>query len=224
VGEVPAAATYSLDPRAPLFFVSYGRTQASVRQRDPDLFALEFFEELSINVTLLFGRAAGQDSGFFDRVYLKGGRRWSPEMFGAAATCQVFVPLISMPLLQSEWCAREWYAFAQRPVLNRTLGRPDNETAIVPVLWSPVEDAALPEVLRAVQIFEPEGLPDPSVAVNYQREGLYGLRMLGMDDAYRAVVWRLALRVAGILRSHWVQPMEPLDEGRLHNAFTEVRT
>jgi hypothetical protein len=59
------------------------------------------------------------------------------------------------------------------------------------------------------------------VASLYEREGIYGLRSLNMDSAYRAVVWRLAQRIAGLYRSHFVTPMTFADIGQLRNVFTE---
>ena len=64
---------------------------------------------------------------------------------------------------------------------------------------------------------------EPSVAVNYRREGLYGLRKLGLDSAYRAVVWQLARRVVDIVGSYRVEPLTVGGPEELHNAFAEVR-
>lgn len=217
-------AVYDLDPQSPLFFLSHGRATVGMGQQDPDRYVVEFFEELSMNVALLFGREAGSDPGFMDKWSLHGGRRWTGELFAAVGTCQVFIPLISMPLMQSDWCGREWDAFSRRTVVNQQSGGVDHETAIVPLLWSPIQAHRVPAVVREVQLFSPKGLPDSAVAVNYQREGLYGLRMLGMDSAYRAVIWQLAKRVVEIVGSHWVQPSELKGPGELRNVFSEVRT
>lgn len=215
---------YDLDPQSPLFFLSYGRSTVDLGQQDPDRYVVEFFEELSMNVALLFGREAGSDPGFMDRWSVQGGRRWSGELLAAVGTCQVFIPLISMPLVQSPWCGREWDAFSRRTVLNQRSGRADHETAIVPLRWSPVQPHRMPAVMRQVQLFSPEGLPDPAIAINYQREGLYGLRMLGLETAYKAVGWQLAKRVVEIVGSHSVPPMELKSPDELQNVFSEVRT
>lgn len=214
---------YDLDPQAPLFFVSHSRATVGMGQQDPDRYVVDFFEELSMNVALLFGRDAGNDPGFMDKWSLHGGRRWTGELLTAVGTCQVFIPLISMPLVQSVWCGREWDGFSRRRVFNQQSGNPDHETAIVPLLWSPVPSHRVPAVVHEVQLFSPVGLPDSAVAVNYRREGLYGLRMLGMDSAYKAVIWQLAKRVVEIVGSHWVEPVKVDDPDDLQNVFAEVR-
>jgi hypothetical protein len=204
---------FDVEPHAPLFFVSYARTRAA------DLI-LEFFRDLSNHVQELVGRTAGADPGFLDRS-MAGGQRWAPEVLRAVGTCQVFVPLISPSLFESKWCAYEWDAFSQRKVLNRATRAPDLETAILPVIWSLPDSTQEPTVVRWIQRFSPSGLPDSTVASLYEREGIYGLRSLNMDSAYRAVVWRLAQRIAGLYRSHFVTPMTFADIGQLRNVFTE---
>lgn len=215
---------YDADPRVPLFFVSYAHAAVGMGQQDPDRYVVEFFEELSMNVALLFGREAGNDPGFLDRWSLRGGRRWSRELLTAVGTCQVFIPLISMPLVQSDWCGREWDAFSRRTVVNRHTGGTDHETAVVPLLWSPVPNDRVPTVISDIQRFAPMGLPDTSVALNYGREGLYGLRMVGMEPAYKAIVWQLAKRVVEIVGTHRVEALRVNGPDELHNVFAEVRT
>ncbi len=216
-----------MDQRAPLFFLSYGHVEISTRSPaptpDPNRYALRLFHDLSMHVSLLVGRAAGADPGFMDRS-LAGGERWTPELLRAAGTCQVFVPLISSALLNSQWCAMEWDAFSRRKIVRRD-GRPDHESGIVPVVWSPTESDSLPAVVRDVQRFSPVGLPDP-IAAEYHRDGLYGLLAMSLpqyDQYYAAVVWRLAQRVVAVYRSHWVEEGIPVDPGELRNVFVEEK-
>jgi hypothetical protein len=214
--------TFEVDPRAPLFFLSYARVRLAKNSptapQELNRNALQLFDDLSTHVSELIGRPAGADPGFIDRS-LGGGERWTPELFRAAGTCQVFIPLISAPLLNSEWCAMEWDAFSRRTVVSRADQRSDHETAIIPVTWSPTEATDLPAAVRDIQRFSPEGLPDPNITAQYQREGVYGLLTMGLDPAYRAVVWRLAQRVVTILRTHWVAPLVPASTDGLRNIF-----
>jgi hypothetical protein len=50
---------------------------------------------------------------------------------------------------------------------------------------------------------------------------VYGLRVLRDENAYHAVVWRLALRVVELCRSHWVEPRRYDHVDQLRNAFSE---
>jgi TIR domain len=200
-----------VDRPAPLFFVSYAHTRAS------HLIG-RFFEDLSGHVQELIGRAPGDDPGFLDSS-MAGGRRWAPELLHAVATCQVFVPLLSASLFESTWCGYEWYAFSQRRVINRRSGRPDRETAIVPVVWVPHGTKREPPVIGQIQRFTPTGLPE-DVIKKYQSEGIYGLSFVD-TNAYRAVVWKLAQRVVGLHLSYRVEHAPIPDETQLRNAFTE---
>jgi hypothetical protein len=208
-----ASGVYEVDSRAPVFFLSYGRSAwpRVGRVRELNRYVMELFDELSVHVGELLGREPGADPGFMDRT-LPGGERSTEELLHAAATCQVFVPLISSSLVRSEWCAMEWDVFSRRRVVRRDQRR-DLDTAILPVVWTPIPVAELPAVIRNVQLFSPTRLPDPDYAAQYFEEGLYGLRTMGLDEAYRAVVWRLARRVVEIHYTHLVHPLDPVPTG-----------
>jgi hypothetical protein len=169
-------------------------------------------------VSELAGLPAGSDPGFVDKS-LNGGERWTSELLEAAGTCQVFLALISPAYLKSRWCGMEWDAFSRRRIIRRADGRPDFETGIVPIIWTPMESSALPKAVRGVQRFSPQRLPDPDMSAQYYQEGMYGLLSMSLDHAYRAVVWRLARRVVDIYHSHWVEPHIPADANTLRNVF-----
>lgn len=211
-GEIDIVTTseHEVDSRGPVFFLSYrhSRFQHTTGIREPNRFVMEFFDDLSDNVSELLGRLSGEDAGFMDRL-LEGGQRWTPELFQAASTCQIFVPLISPGLLRSEWCGMEWDLFSRRKVFRRGGDGPTTETCILPVVWIPTDHSTLPTVMRGIQRFAPVGLPNINVATMYVRDGLFGLRQMGEDAAYRAVVWRLAQRIADLTRTHRVGPLEP---------------
>jgi TIR domain len=202
-----------VDSIAPVFFLSYaqaGWPQAGT-VRDLNSHVLDLFDTLSADIGELLGRQPGADPGFLwpgfmDRA-LGGGERWTEELLQAVSTSQVFVPLISPSQLGSRWCAMEWDAFSRRKVVRHD-GRTDQESAIVPVLWTPIASDP-PAVVSKVQMFSPTQLP-PDYAAQYLRDGLYGLRMMGFTDVYRAVVWRLARRVVDIHRTHLVVPPDPV--------------
>ncbi|MEU8183048.1 TIR-like protein FxsC [Micromonospora sp. NPDC049047] len=206
--------------RAPLFFLSHSRAPVGRATGKPAEYLSRFFEDLTVHVSELVGPVTGVDAGFLDST-IAGGERWSPELLEAAGTCQVFVPLLSSALLSSEWCGREWDLFSRRRILPRHGAASAHETAIVPVTWSPTNGAALPRVLRDIQRFSPTAMPDPDIAVHYQRDGVYGLLTMQWESAYRAVVWRLAQRIVAIHRSYLVEPWVPASVDELCNRFAE---
>ncbi|MFC0006264.1 TIR-like protein FxsC [Micromonospora siamensis] len=210
--DAPAAT------RAPLFFLSYSRPpfrRSTPGATDP---VLRFFEDLSVHVSELVGPETGVDAGFMDSA-MTGGERWTPELLRAAGTCQVFVPLLSSALIGSAWCGMEWDAFSRRRLVPQGGGGPGHATAIVPVTWSPTDDARLPRVVRDIQRFSPTPMPDPDIVRQYEREGVYGLLTMRMENAYQAVAWRLAQRIVEIHRSFRVEPRVPAGFGELRNLF-----
>jgi hypothetical protein len=198
---------------SPLFFVSYASTAKTSQ------YVGSFFRELSDHVCELVGRSPGDDSGFLAQR-LPGGREWAPELIHAVNTCQVFVPLISSSLINSDWCGREWDAFARRLVTKRLTGRPDQETAIVPVTWSRTVAEHEPNVVQKIQRFEPpldEG--DPTLSQRYRDNGVYGFRAMGRDNDWQVVIWRLAERIADVYWHYKVEPGNVNDPDELTNVF-----
>jgi hypothetical protein len=207
-------ADLSAAPVSPLFFVSYARVKdirlpAPVADRDE--FVMRFFTDLSLNVNELVSPPTGIDPGFIDR-FIGGGERWELELLEAANTCQVFVPLISPSYLRSEWCLREWEVFAARRVVARDPAAAGHETAIVPVVWVPTELSTMPATVQRIQLFSPEGLPDPQLAAQYRENGVYGLLRTKQDEAYHNVVWRLSMRVREICLRYRVEDGEQPEE------------
>jgi hypothetical protein len=187
-------------PGAPVFVLSY----AHAHHRDePNKRIIEFFNDLSEDVAELVATPAGSDPGFIDRS-MTGGTRWSSELLKAIGTCKVLVALLSDPYVTSSWCGMEWCAFARREVTRKVGDRSDNETGIIPVVWTPVPANRLPAVVAEVQRFSPRGLPDVNVPALYAVEGVYGFMRMGQEMHYRAVVWRLAQTIAEFHFGHEV--------------------
>ncbi|MGK5442481.1 TIR-like protein FxsC [Micromonospora sp. URMC 105] len=216
---------FRVDPSAPVFFLSYARTKNRVAAppRDTNHRVFQLFVDLSDHVVELLGLPPGRPAGFMDRV-IDGGQLWTEDLAFATGHSQVFIPLISPQYLNSAWCAREWDAFARRPFRLRpgAVASP-GETPIIPVNWSVVERHRVPPVVSQRQMFTPTRLPS-DIAPQYHDEGIYGLLSLGKNgkDAYDAVVWRLAQRVARAYHTHWVQAQVPADMQQLRATFEEV--
>jgi len=201
-------AEFIEDPGAPVFFMSYWRPKRPSRfagpPREPAVHVRRFFDDLTADVNDLIGAMPGRDPGFLD-VAGSGGTQWRHKLLHAVGTSQVFVGLLSRPYLTSSpWCAREWDAFSRRRVIPRSAGADPAETAMVPVLWTPVRDR-LPRTITEVDLFVPTGLPAEFAAL-YLEDGLLGLLKTGQDRVYQAIVWKLAMHVERIRRSYWVEP------------------
>lgn len=213
------------DPNAPLFFLSYARPKrppgTPTTERSPNREILRLFEDLSTDVGELLGRDTGAYPGFIDRS-MRGGELWETDIFTAAGRCQVFIPLVSASLAGSEWCGKEWDAFACREYEPRHSKQSEYRAAILPVIWAPFEMSAMPKVIRDIQLFTPTGLPEYVIAEKYQEEGVLGLLRLGMEQAYRSVVWRLARETVAVSRSYHVRPSIP-DPRQLRNIFKDPR-
>lgn len=220
--EPAPAQSDGVDPRSPLFFLSYAHSPAIKRARSKDhgrnWRVVRFFEDLSENVAELVSRPAGSDPGYMDRS-IAGGRRWTPDLLRAIGTCQVFVALLSPVYVDSLWCGLEWHAFAQRQVLSFPQGQRSNETAIIPVIWAPIHEEDIPDIVREIQWFYPHDSSNTSIAAPYESDGVLGLLQLD-NDAYQAVVWQLARRITDIHYTHRVEPRS-FEVDELRNIFKE---
>jgi hypothetical protein len=198
---------------APVFFLSYAHPGQSRRQgaREANSLVLDFFDELSDNVGLLVGRPSGADAGYMDGSIPTGGR-WTNELLTAVGTCQVFVALLSVPYINSPWCSKEWDAFTQRKVNRRSTTDSEYPTGIFPVIWAPLSTDQMPSPVRDVQRFYPTGLPDSDIRGQYETNGIFGLYKIRGQEAFEAIVWALAKRIAEFLSHHWVEKRTPAKE------------
>jgi hypothetical protein len=215
-----------LDPRAPLFFLSYAHSvegfQPKGPPQEPNRRVMTFFDDLSENVAELVSRPPGLDPGYMDRS-MHGGVRWTNELLRAIGTCHVFVALLSASYFVSTWCSKEWFAFSQRDVVRQSNDGPDHQTAIIPVIWAPLPHDRIPAVVNSVQRFSPSGLVNADITAQYDENGVVGLLRMQQESAYQTVVWRLAQRIATIHYSHRVEP-RPLHESELCDIFRERET
>lgn len=209
-------------PQGPIFFLSYARARRPIRSQagphDVNRFVGRLFDDLSMHVDQLVGSPTGVDPGFMD-LSMEGGTRWAPEVLAAAGTCHVFVPLISSPYVESKWCAMEWDAFSCRNVSRREADSSGNNTAILPVKWSPMREDQLPPAVRELQFFLPQQLTDPNIAQRYLVNGIYGLLTVDDKAAYQTVAWRLALGIVDAYHAYHVEPKIPTDPRQLRESF-----
>lgn len=203
------------DPQAPLFFLSYAHSgQQSL--------LVPFFEDLSENVSQLVNRPVGSDPGYMDRSMV-GGNRWAGELLRAIGTCQVFVALLSASYFESTWCSKEWFAFSQRRVVRKSDNGPEQQLALIPVVWAaPLPPDKTPAVVADVQRFSPNAVPNMDISRRYEADGVFGL-LKTQVDLYETVVWRLAQRISDIYYRYYVEP-RVLEEHELRDIFREQDT
>ncbi|HTJ66329.1 MAG TPA: TIR-like protein FxsC [Actinospica sp.] len=118
---------------------------------------------------------------------------WSEHVAPALASCGAFVALYSDEYFSSEHCGKEWGVFADRLEADRG-ERGSRTEAIIPVLWQPVAEDALPDCARDVQP------PPDDLGAAYGRYGLnYLLRHLPeCHGEYEEILLRLARRITEV--------------------------
>jgi transcriptional regulator with XRE-family HTH domain len=183
------------------FFISYAHAGPDSNQAVERL-----YNELRGNLQTLVDRPVSASMGFFDKEGDGPAIRSRPELTSALGTCQVLVALISVPYLNSEWCAKEWHAFTLRvrdPQPGASLQGP-----IIPVRWAPIPFNLPAAIKDEVQIFKPQGTKgQPDLSRWYEEEGLFGLLRSGQEEAFRDIVWELAKYIQRIYYSQVLRPM-----------------
>jgi hypothetical protein len=187
------------DTPDPVFFLSHAHPSAAGAEP-----VREMFQDLTEDLTQLLPLSTGHDPGFVD-LEMRAGAAWREELRSAIGSCQVFVPLLSASYLDSSYWHAEWDTFARRRVYGRADGYRVDTSAILPVLWTPVDRERVPSMVAAVARFTPTGLPDEYIE-QYAEQGLYGMLDAGRGDAYRSVVWRLARAIQVLFARNWVEP------------------
>ncbi|MFF8530929.1 TIR-like protein FxsC [Streptomyces sp. SAS_267] len=187
----------------PCFFLSYARTPAwGSEVGRADHWVRVLFTDLCDHVTALTDLPLGARAGFMDRED-GAGDGWSDRAGQSLATCSVFVALFSPRYFSSELCGREWFAFNERVLRARAVGS-GAPPAVVPVLWTPVDPAQLPDSVKHVPIgAEPGG-------DRYATQGIYGLIKLSrLREEYDEAVLRLAQRIVRAAREAPPPPERP---------------
>ncbi|MFC1409601.1 TIR-like protein FxsC [Streptacidiphilus sp. N1-12] len=203
----------------PYFFLSYAHSPLSPGSGSRgDFWVEKLFRDLCDELMQLTDFPAGAPIGFMDRE-LALGEAWSERLGEALTTCRVFVPLYSPRYFKSEYCGREWAAFAEREVVPRDPDRRRARSAIVPAVWVPVPPHGLPSVAAGLQFNHSD------LGADYAREGLYSLTKLAyFRDAYELAVHRLARRIIEVGESTVAVQREQPHLEDLASAFDSPRT
>jgi FxsC-like protein len=206
VGELPARAYDQ-----PYFFLSYHRSEYRPDDGfDPDYWVKRFFSDLCRDVNQF---AAASNPGFMDRQ-TPVGSPWRDRLAEAISCCKVFVPLLTPGYFTSEFCGREWTAFARRLQMDAAGG--SAPTAIVPVLWHRLHAVDLPPQVSRLNL-TPTGFPKA-----YEQQGLFVLmRLRSYSSSYTRSVLKIAQAINESGRAANLAAAEPVDLDSVPNAFAE---
>lgn len=177
---------------SPYYFLSYapshGFTPAEEYRRDR--LVKRFQEDLREAVRDLARTGTGSLVAGAVESELPSAGRWPERVARGLARCRVFVALYSNEFFSSEHCGREWSAFATRVDTHQIL-RGRRPEPVIPVLWQPVPDEALPLCARELPV------PHIDLGPGYRRYGMnYLLRHLPEHRAeYENAVLALARRI-----------------------------
>lgn len=190
------------------FFLSYARG-------DDDSYVERFYEDLSMEVRVLTGLAAGHEVGFFDRSSMAVGEDWPARLATELGRCRTFIALYTPRFFLSEACGKEWAIFRDRvEAHHQDLTAPSS--ALIPLLWAPVPE--LPPKVRDIQYTSSE------MGAAYNEGGLRQLlRLRRHRDAYRLAVTRIAKRVVTANRTA-LPPRTPASYHSAQSAFHENGT
>ncbi|MET8140678.1 TIR-like protein FxsC [Sphaerisporangium sp. NPDC005288] len=195
----------------PFFFLSY-RHIGPTDSGEQDGHVVEFYRDLCRHIMQLTDHPDGVPAGFIDRTIL-GGNRWNADIMHALATCKVFVPLYQPKYFTSEFCGKEWDAFARRVELHRN-ERYYPFTAILPVLWAPVDMNHLPKVASELQVRHPEPGGDC----------LYRLAIMkDFHKGYVSATFEIATAIVDVATSTRLAPCDPAVFTNLRNVFDEAQ-
>ena len=208
VSEREAAETPAPAATGPLFFLSYAREPGASGER----LVTRFFDDLTEDVAQLVASAPGASISFRDDS-IRGGMPWREELLDALGTCQVFIPLISVAYVTSQWCAMEWDAFSRRTVTSAPSA--PRGSPIVPVIWGPITASQIPEPIQRYQWFQATTTDTESYGY-----GLSGLLQTKQEDTYRRLVWQLARRIAELSRTYHVEE-QTMRWDELRNIFRQ---
>jgi FxsC-like protein len=201
-----------------LFFLSYAHPQKQGRRDDPpDRTVRDFYRDLSEEVARLAGLSRGVPSGFADWD-IRAGNDWRSTLGRVLATCGVFVALYSPDYFERSMCGQEWAAFRRRELMHRAETK-EGKAAIVPVMWTRMDDDHMPPAARRIHYRLPEA------GELYRKRGMRELVMRRnreeIRQAYRTALTAFAEHIMDVAGT---DPLQPMEHGMLHlnpdeNAF-----
>jgi FxsC-like protein len=194
---------------APYFFLSYAhKSRGDARDEgELDYWVGELFRDLCRSVRQRSGMPESLTPGFMD-TDRRVGDDWPLGVIQALNNCSAFVPLYSGRYFADANCGKEWNFFTSRmsdPV--------EQEAAIVPAIWDPVEPGKLPQAARALP-FRYRG------SEAYEDLGLYAIMKVSRYRVqYDQVVRDLASSIVTAAELHPVKRGAVRDPHSLESSF-----
>ena len=169
----------------------------------------KLYTDLCHDVGLVTGT---QVPGFMDRQ-MPVGAQWPEPLAEALTGCRVFIALLSPAYVTSEYCGKEWAAF-----IERTSSSLHPQAAIIPVIWTRMDDDELPPSIRSMRYTAPE------FSAPYTTEGFYGIMKIGRyREHYKETVLQLARIVKETAEVTNLPTGTIPDFGSLANPFADHR-
>jgi FxsC-like protein len=194
---------------APYFFLSYAhKSRGDARDEgELDYWVGELFRDLCRSVRQRARMPESLTPGFMD-TDRRVGDDWPLGVVQALNNCSAFVPLYSGRYFADANCGKEWNFFTRRmsdPV--------EQEAAIVPAIWDPVEPGKLPQAARALP-FRYRG------SEAYEDLGLYVIMKVSRYRVqYDQVVRDLASSIVTSAELHLVKRGAVRDPHSLESSF-----
>jgi FxsC-like protein len=203
----------------PYYFLSYARTDGE----DNEPLLKRFLADLESEIR---GRTGLRDAGkgFRDVTRIDLGSPW-PEALGRALQhSRVFLALYSPSFFTSEYCGKEWTAFAQRCRQHAEAGgrRPH---LILPVLWMPVRLSDYPLAPEVAEVHHDR----EQFGEVYRKEGLRYLLRRHPNDLYVQFVTEFGKYLVDLVAAHDLRPAPAPPDVKVlpsafHHAATPVKT
>lgn len=188
---------------APYFFLSYAHMarDGATDGGEPDYWVSEFYRDLCRSIERQARLLKGAAAGYMERARRQGGDPAAVNQ--ALGNCRTFVPLYSSRYFADDDCGREWNFFVSR--------MPDT-TAIIPVMWDPVDPGKL-QPARAPRV-KYHGVK------SYEALGLYGIMKVSrFRGEYARVVDELASDVLSAAQGDQIMERTDIDYRTLPSAF-----
>ena len=155
---------------------------------------------------------------FFDKNDIELGASWPRELEDALRGAQVLVTLYSPAYFESEYCGKEWAAFASRFNVEATKG---DEAPVFPVLWVPMGNKDLPLAVQHIPIHARgfrRGLPEARALSPKRAAARDGVRELRECPSHLRRLWgRL-----NTLPLHIMLDRSTGDDVRLSDVYTDL--
>ncbi|MFE7589236.1 TIR-like protein FxsC [Kitasatospora sp. NPDC057512] len=169
----------------PYFFFSYARRDYEAE----DAFVNQFFNDLRDELGRLVGTGVRvEELAYRDTERLRLGDDWAEKLATMLGRSRTMVALYSPAYFASLYCGKEWTAFRGR-VRRHHEDTGELISALVPVLWEPVEPGGLADEVNKIQWAQPD------MGEAYARYGLRALLRTAQGGAYEQVVRVVAERV-----------------------------